>query len=72
VNVTITANQTGLGNSSPYSSTVATSPATTNSLPFQVIGLVQRPDNGFGAYAALQVRFNVHNFYGAATGRTGV
>lgn len=72
VNVTITANQTTLGNASPYSSTVATSPATTNSLPLQVLGLVQRPDNGFGSYAALLVRFNVHNYIGAATGRTGV
>lgn len=72
VGVTITANQTGLGNGSPYSSTVATGPATTNSLPLQVVGLAQRPDNGFGAYAALLVRFNVHNFFGSATGRTGV
>jgi hypothetical protein len=72
VAVTVTANQTSLGNGAPYSSTVVTSPATTLSLPLQVVGLVQRPDNGFGAYAALLVRFNVHNFYGAATGRTGV
>lgn len=71
-NVTITANQTSLGNSSPFSSTVATAPASTNSLPLQVVGIVQRPDNAFGAYATLQVRFNVHAFYGAATGRTGV
>lgn len=73
VNVTVTADQTStLGNSSPYSSTVATGPATTNSLPLQVAGFIQRPDNGVGAYAALLVRFNVHNFVGAATGRTGV
>ena len=73
VNVTITADQSStLGNSSPYSSTVATGPATTNSLPLQVVGLIQRADNAFGAYAALQVRFNVHAFYGATTGRTGV
>jgi len=73
VNVTITADQSStLGNASPYSSTVATGPATTNSLPLQVIGLVQRADNAFGAYAALQVRFNVHALVGATTGRTGV
>ena len=70
---TITADgSASLGNSSPYSNTVAIAPNTTNSLPLQVIGLVQRPDNGFGAYAALLVRFNVHAFYGAATGRTGI
>ena len=72
VNVTITANQTTLGNGAPYSSTVATAPASTNSLPLQVVGLVQRADNSYGAYAALQVRFNVHALYGATTGRTGV
>lgn len=70
--VTVVANQTTLGNGAPYSSMVATSPATTLSLPLQVLGLVQRPDNGFGAYAALLVRFNVHNYLGSATGRTGV
>jgi hypothetical protein len=70
--VTLTANQATLSQSSPYSSTVATSPATTNTLPFQVLGIVQRPDNGFGSYAALRVRFNIHSQYGAVTGRTGV
>ena len=70
--VTITANQTTLGNGSPFSSIVATSPATTNSLPLQIVGIVQRPDNAWGAYASLQVRFNVHVFNGAVTGRTGV
>jgi hypothetical protein len=72
VNLTITANQNTLANGAPFSSTVATAPATTNTLPLQVIGLVQRPDNAFGAFAVLQVRFNVHNFVGLATGRTGV
>ena len=72
VNVTITANQTSLGNGAPYSSTVATSPGTSNALPLQVVGIVQRADNAYGAYAALQVRFNVHVFNGSATGRTGV
>ena len=70
--VTITANQTTLGNGSPYSSIVATTPATTNTLPFQILGLVQRDDNAYGSYAALQVRFNIHSRNGAVTGRTGV
>jgi len=69
---TITGNQTSLGNGAPYSNTVATAPGTANTLPFQVVGVSQRPDNALGAYVALQVRFNVHNFTGAATGRTGV
>jgi len=71
-NVTITANQTTLGNGAPYSNTVATAPATTNSLPLQIAGFIQRADNSVGAYAALLVRFNVHAFNGAVTGRTGV
>ena len=71
-NVTITANQTTLGNGAPYSNTVATAPASTNSLPLQIQGIIQRADNAYGAYAALLVRFNVHAFIGAATGRTGV
>lgn len=69
---TVTGNQTSLGNGAPYSNTVATAPGTANTLPLQVVGLVQRPDVGFGAYTALLVRFNVHNFVGSATGRTGV
>lgn len=69
---TVTGSQTTLGNGAPYSNTVAIAPAASNALPLQVVGLVQRPDVGFGAYAALLVRFNVHNFIGAATGRTGV
>ena len=72
VNVTIQTNQTTLGNGSPFSATVATAPASTNSLPLQVAGLIQRADNAYGAYASLLVRFNVHAFYGATTGRTGV
>ena len=72
VNVTITANQTTLGNGAPYSNTVATSPATTNSLPLQIVGINQRPDNALGAYCELVVRWNVHAYLGQATGRTGV
>jgi hypothetical protein len=70
--VTITANQTTLSSSSPYSSIVATSPAATNTLPIQILGLVQRPDNAYGSYAALRVRFNIYSQNGAVTGRTGV
>ena len=72
VNLTITANQTTLGNGAPYSSTVATGPATTNSLPLQIVGISSRPDNALGAYAELVVRWNVHAYIGQATGRTGV
>lgn len=71
--VTLTADQTAtLGNSSPYSSTVATSPATTLTLPLQIVGITQRADNGFGAYASIRVRFNIYCWNGAVTGRTGV
>jgi len=72
VTVTLTANQTALSASNPYSSTVATSPATTLTLPLQILGFVQRADNAIGAYSALRVRFNVHAQYGAVSGRTGV
>ena len=72
VNVTITANQTTLGNGAPYSNTVATGPATTNSLPLQIVGISSRPDNALGAYCELVVRWNVHAYIGQATGRTGV
>lgn len=70
--VTLTANQTSLSQSAPFSSTVATAPATTNTLPLQIMGIIQRPDNAFGAYAALRVRFNIHARWGVVTGRTGV
>jgi hypothetical protein len=70
--VTLTANQTGLAQASPYSSTVATSPATTLTLPFAILGIVQRPDNGFGAYAALRVKINTPDQYGSVNGRTGI
>lgn len=70
--VTITANQTGLSNSSPYSSTVATAPATTLTLPLAIMGIVQRPDNAYGAYAALRVKFNTPDCVGSVNGRTGI
>lgn len=72
VAVTLTANQTSLAPGAPYSSTVATLPATTLTLPLQILGFVQRADNAMGAYSALRVRFNVHAQYGAVSGRTGV
>lgn len=71
-NVTITANQTTLSNSSPYSSMVATAPAATLTLPIAILGLVQRPDNAFGSYAVLRVRFNTPDASGSVNGRTGV
>jgi hypothetical protein len=45
--------------------------ATTNTLNFQVLGLVQRINNEMGASAKLKVRFNVHQ-YKTGTGSTGV
>lgn len=45
--------------------------ATTNTLNFQILGLVRRADNEMGASAKLLVRFNVHQKK-AATGSTGV
>lgn len=70
--VTITANQTTLGNSSPFSSMVATAPATTLTLPLAILGIVQRVDNAYGAYAALRVKFNTPDQYGSVNGRTGI
>ena len=65
--VTITANQTTLSASSPYSSTVLTSPATTNTLPIRLLGAVQRIDNSVGAYGRVVCKFNFHEF-GVGTG----
>ena len=70
--LSVTQTPAGLSTAAPYSTTVATGFAATNTLPLQVIGLAQRPDNVFGAYASVYVRFNVHNFYGQTSGRTGV
>ena len=72
-NVTLTMDQTAtLSNSSPYSSTVATSPGTTLTLPLQILGIVQRPDNGYGAYCALRVKINTPDCVGSVNGRTGI
>lgn len=66
--LTITADQTAsLSMSSPYSSTVVTSPATTNTLPIRLLGLSQKPANAVGAYAVVLGKFNVHEF-GVGTG----
>lgn len=70
--VTLTANQTSLAVSSPFSSTVATSPATTLTLPFQILGIVQRADNAYGAYCALRVKINTPDSMGSVNGRTGI
>ena len=61
--LTITADQSAtLSPSAPFSSVVVTSPATTNTLPIRLLGLVQRPDNGTGAYARVVAKFNFHEF----------
>lgn len=66
--LTITADQTAtLSTSSPYSSTVATGPATTNTLPVRLLGLVQRTDSSIGAYSRVIGKFNIHEF-GVGTG----
>lgn len=66
--LTITADQTAsLSPSSPYSATVLTTPATTNTLPIRLLGLVQRIDNATGSYARVVAKFNTHEF-GVGTG----
>lgn len=44
--------------------------ATTSTLNFQILGLVQRPDNEMGASAKLLVRFNRHQYN--SVGTTGI
>jgi hypothetical protein len=68
--VTVTANQTGLAQSSPYSSTVLTSPAVTATLPVRIIGAVQREDNEVGAYVRVLCKWNFHE-YGVTAGASG-
>ena len=60
---------TYLAPSSPYSNIVLSSATmnTTNTLPIQMLGLSQKPDNAIGAYARILCRFNNHEF-GVATG----
>ena len=60
---------TYLAPSSPYSNIIISSATvnTTNTLPIQMLGLSQKPDNAIGAYARILCRFNNHEF-GVATG----
>ena len=60
---------TYLAPSSPYSNIILSSATvnTTNTLPVQMLGLSQKPDNAIGAYARILCRFNNHEF-GVATG----
>ena len=69
-NVTITANQTALAVSAPFSSMVLTGPATTATLPVRVLGLVQRPDNAVGAYCRVLCKWNFHEL-GVTAGASG-
>jgi hypothetical protein len=61
--------QTNLASSKPVSNIVLSSATvnTTNTLPIQMIGLVQYVDNEVGAYSRILCRFNNHEF-GVATG----
>lgn len=68
--VTVTANQTALAISSPYSSTVLTSPATTATLPIRLLGAVQDPTNAIGAYVRVLCKWNFHEF-GVTAGASG-
>ena len=68
--VTVTANQTSLAVSSPFSSTVLTSPAVTATLPIRLLGLVQRSDNAVGAYCKVLCKWNYHEF-GVTAGASG-
>jgi hypothetical protein len=67
--LTITANQTTLGQSSPLSNTVlngssilGTGASGSLALPLQIIGLEQIENNSTGAYANVLVKWNKHQF----------
>lgn len=60
--VTVTANQTTLSTTAPFSSIVATGPATTATLPICSLGLYQTSDNAVGAYARILGRWNYHAY----------
>lgn len=74
--VTISAaDQTSLGNASPYSDMVLTGPAVTATLPVRLLGAVQRPENvlnGSSAtpYIRVLCKWNYHEFgvIGSASG----
>ena len=60
---TITANQTTLSQSSPFSSTYVTADsAATAASMFQIVGMFQEPTNTPGAYNNLLVVFNKHQY----------
>lgn len=52
-------------------SVTGATPATTATLQLRLMGLVQTPDNAFGAYAKHLVKINVHEL-GTGTGAAGV
>ncbi len=60
-NATVT---TLLAPSAPYSNIILASStvSTANTLPIQMLGLVQKSDNAIGAYARILCRFNSHEF----------
>lgn len=67
--LTITANQTTLGQASPLSNTVvdaasikAIGTSGSLALPLQIIGLEQQENNAAGAYANVLVKWNKHQF----------
>jgi len=64
--VTITANQTSLSPSVPYSTMVLTGPAVTATLPIRLLGAVQRIDNQVTSAASPYVRvlckWNYHEY----------
>ena len=73
--VTISAaNQTSLGNSSPYSDMVLTGPAVTATLPIRLLGAVQKGDNQVTStaspYDRVLCKFNYHEYgtIGSASG----
>jgi hypothetical protein len=67
--VTYDISQASLAPSAPVSNVVLSSATvdTTNTLPVQMLGLVQRIDNEVGAYSRILCRFNNHEL-GVATG----
>jgi hypothetical protein len=66
---------TYLSPSAPQSNVIITSASinTTNTLPVRLLGIVQRPNNLYGAYARYLCKFNTHEFgVGTGTNFTGV
>tara|TARA_R110000868_G_scaffold2271_1_gene16894 strand:- start:589 stop:1263 length:675 start_codon:yes stop_codon:yes gene_type:complete len=67
------ANSQALTPSSPYSNSCISSATinTTNTLPVQLLGFSQKPDNAVGAYMRFLCRFNTHEMMlSTGTGRT--